>query len=222
MSNNLNDMGQMFKRPTLSPLLWSFAFYWVAFTIMHATFILFTMRTISVGGLGFSESDNGWVFAFIGLCGIITQGWLIGPLTDRFSSSRLMSWGLLISGFGLASIPYVPPQYAILGILFVTGLISVGNGLVQPSNMTLLTHVSGSKERGIVMGVSESLRAIASFIGVIIGGLIWDQTFNRTDVFDFPTVFRISGIFALVGWMCFRFSASWEVEQRLLEVNESE
>ena len=222
LNNNFKDMGLMFKRPEISPLLWSFAFYWTAFTIMHATFILFTMRAHSVGGLGFSESDNGWVFAFIGLCGIITQGWLIGPLTDRFSSSRMMSWGLVISGLGLALIPYVSPQYAMLGILFVTGLIALGNGLVQPSNMTLLTHVSGPGERGIVMGVSESLRAIAAFIGVIMGGWIWDLTSNRTDLFDFHTVFRISGILALVGWICFRFSASWQTEQRLLEGNESE
>ncbi len=222
LNDNLNDMGLMFKRPTLSPLLWSFAFYWVAFTIMHVTFILFTMRPVSDGGLGFSESDNGWVFAFIGLCGIITQGWLIGPLTDRFSSSRLMAGGFLISGFGLVAIPYVPPRYAMLGILFVSGLISLGNGLVQPSNMTLLTHVSGPGERGIVMGVSESLRAIASFIGVIIGGLVWDLTVNRTDVFDFHTVFQMSGVFVIVGWICFRFSTSWKVEQRLPRGNESE
>ena len=222
LGRNFSDMNRMLKRPALSPLLWSFTLYWVGLTIMHATFILFTMRTVSVGGLGFDESDNGWVFAFIGLCGIITQGWLIGPLTDRFNSSRLMAWGFVISGLGLVAIPFASPQYALVTIMLITAMISIGNGLIQPSNMTLLTHVSGPDERGIVMGVSESLRAIASFIGVLIGGWVWDLTNKRTDVLDFHTVFQISGIFAFLGWACFRFSTSWGIEQQLLRTGESE
>ena len=220
--NNLANVGKMFGRPVVSPLLWSMTFYWAGFTIMHVTFILFTMRAVDAGGFGFSESDNGWVFAFIGLCGIITQGKLIGPLTDRFGSSRLMACGLLISGTGLASIPYVPPAYAMIGMLFVSGLIAFGNGLVTPSNMSLLTFASGPDERGVVMGVSESLRALSSFSGVIIGGLVWDLTVNRTDFFDFHTAFRLCGIFAVLGWLCFRFSKAWKAEDDLVGAMEAE
>jgi MFS family permease len=220
LSTNIGNIGRMFKRPAISPLLWSYTFYWIGFTIMHVTFILFTMRAIGVGGLGFSESDNGWVFAFIGLCGIITQGRLIGPLTNRFGSSRLMAGGFLFSAAGLASIPYVPPAYAMLGMLLVSGLIAFGNGLASPSNMTLLTHASGAEERGMIMGVSESLRAFSSVSGVLIGGWVWDYTVNRTDLFDFHTAFWLCGFFAVLGWACFRFSKAWKAEEGVLRAAE--
>jgi len=222
LRNNLTNVVKMLGRPVVSPLLWSMTFYWVGFTIMHVTFILFTMRAISAGGFGFSEIQNGFVFAFIGLCGIITQGKLIGPLTDRFGSSKLMAYGLLIAGTGLASIPYVPPAYAMIGMLMVSGLIAFGNGLVTPSNMSLLTFASGASERGAVMGVSESLRALSSFSGVIIGGLVWDMTSKRTDFFDFHTAFRLCGIFAVIGWLCFRFSKAWKAEDELLAASGDE
>jgi DHA1 family tetracycline resistance protein-like MFS transporter len=213
LTTNLGNIGGMFKRPRISPLLLSMTFYWIGFTIMHVVFILFTMRAVSQGGLGFSERDNGWVFAYIGICGIITQGRLIGPLTDRFGSSRLMASGFLVGGVGLASISYVPPEYAMAGMLCVCTLVAFGNGLATPSNMTLLTHASSAGERGAVMGVSESLRAFSTVFGVLLGGWVWDWTVNRTDMFDFHTAFRLCGIFALLGWIFFRFSKAWKAEE---------
>jgi DHA1 family tetracycline resistance protein-like MFS transporter len=183
LKNNITNIGKMYKRPVVSPILLSMLFFWIGFTIMHVVLILFTMMAVSEGGFGFSEQDNGWIFTFVGLIGIITQGRLIGPLSSRFGSSSLMSFGFLICGLGLATIPYVPPHLGLLGLLPVMAFVAFGNSLVTPSNMTLLTHVSGSKERGMVMGVSESLRALSSFAGVIIGGLVWDATVSRTGFF---------------------------------------
>ncbi len=214
--NNLSNILKMYRRPIISPLLWSMLFFWVGFTIMHVVFILFTMRAVSDGGFGFTEADNGWVFAYIGLMGIITQGGLIGPLTKRFGSSNLMAFGFIICGFGLGSIPYVPASYALPGLLLVMTFVALGNGLVTPSNMTLLTHVSGVEERGAVMGVSESLRALSSFSGVLIGGVVWDYTVGREGVFDFHTSFRICGILCVVGWVVFRFSSAWKAEDDIL------
>ncbi|HJM19763.1 MAG TPA: MFS transporter [Candidatus Thalassarchaeaceae archaeon] len=223
IKTNLSNIGKMFNRPVVSPLLWSMALFWIGFTMMHVIFILFTMRSISEGGYGFSESDNGIIFTVIGLSGIVTQGALIGPLTDRFGSTKLLAVGFLVAGFGLSSIPYVPPEFAMMGTILVSIIIAFGNGLVTPSNMTLLTYASGTNERGTVMGVSESLRSISALFGVLIGGWLWDATVNRDDVFDFHTSFRLCGIFAVLAWACFRFSKAWRFEDDLFsEAGEAE
>ncbi len=216
LCDNFSAIGRMLVRPRIAPALWSMTLYWTGFTIMHVVFILFTMMAVADGGLGFDETQNGWVFAFIGLCGIITQGRLIGPLTDRYGSSRLMTVGLVIAGIGLASIPYALPSAAMLSVLASAALISFGNGLVTPSNMTILTHLSGAGERGSVMGVSESLRALASLVGVLIGGVVWDLTVHRDDMFDFHTAFRLCGLFALAAMLAFRFSSAYGASEESL------
>ena len=45
--------------------------------MMHGIFILFTAMSPSEGGLGFDAMQNGWVFAFIGLMGVIKQQQLV-------------------------------------------------------------------------------------------------------------------------------------------------
>ncbi len=222
LKTNITNIGKMYKRPVVSSLLWSMLFFWIGFTIMHVVLILFTMMALAEGGFGFSERDNGWIFTFVGGVGIITQGRLIGPLSDRFGSSSLMSYGFLICGLGLATIPYVPPHLGLGGLLPVMVLVAFGNSLVTPSNMALLTHASGAKERGTIMGVSESLRALSSFAGVIIGGLVWDATVSRTGFFDFHTPFLLCGLFSLIAWIVFRFSNAYKAEDEILapaEVN---
>ena len=38
----------------------------------------------------------------------MVQGGLIGPMTRKFGSPRLLGAGILITGLGLTLIPYVP------------------------------------------------------------------------------------------------------------------
>ena len=59
------------------------------------------------------------------------------------------------------------------------------------------------------MGVSESLRSMASLIGVLIGGWVWDITYDGEGFFSHHTAFRICGICALIGFIIFRFSDVW-------------
>ena len=210
LMNNLGDVKSMLKKPILSPLLWSLTFFWAGFTIMHVTFILFTKMPGTEGGLGFNAAQNGTVFFSIGIIGAVTQGVLISPLTKKFGSTNLLGWGILIAGVGLASIPYVSIDIAWVGIISVTALIAFGNGIATPSRATLLTQYSGKGELGVVMGVAESLRAMSSIVGVLLGGIVWDLTVNRTDLFDYHTVFLMSGIFALIGFCIFRFSSAWD------------
>ena len=95
-----NELGGMFRKiagvmklPTISSLVSINFLFLMGFSMMHGTFILFTSMDIEGGGLGWSELDNGWIFAFIGLLGALVQGVLIGPLTKRINLTRLMLVG---------------------------------------------------------------------------------------------------------------------------------
>ena len=124
--------------PMISTLVVINFLFLMAFSMMHGTFILFTAMSIDSGGLGLSEMENGWIFAFIGLLGVIIQGGLIGPLTDRFGMGNLMMIGTILCGAGIASLPYVPPEASWL-ILGSSAGLAIGNGLFSPTHSSLLT-----------------------------------------------------------------------------------
>ena len=82
--------------------------------MMHATFILFTAMPIENGGLGYDERMNGYIFAYVGLMGVIVQGGLIRPLSKRFDVRFLMVTGILLTAIGLGWIPYLEPSSIVM------------------------------------------------------------------------------------------------------------
>ena len=157
----------------------------------------------SQGGLGFSEADNGRIFALIGILGIVTQGALIGPLTRRFGSLFILRLGTVLAGVGLTMIPYSSIDFVWAWMLVITGFIAIGNGLFQPSSSTVLTTLArrDDYELGAVMGSQESLSSFARILGPLTGGYVWTITVERSGFFDYHTAFHICGILMVCAFL---------------------
>tara|TARA_Y100000766_G_C18871629_1_gene588579 strand:+ start:89 stop:1417 length:1329 start_codon:yes stop_codon:yes gene_type:complete len=184
--------------PSLSLLILINAIYLLSFTMMHATFILFTGMEISKGGLDYSPTMNGYLFAYVGLNGVIIQGGLIRVLSKKFDNKLLMLSGLIISAIGLVSIPYLNPEPFLI-ILFILTLVSLGSGLFQPTQSALLTLEArdSNVELGFVMGSQEGFGALSRVLGPIIAAFIWKATVENDGYFDYHTVFHVCGILML-------------------------
>ena len=185
----------MLATKNIGSLMWVTFLYMFGFTVMHAVFILYTQMDPSQGGLGFSEADNGRIFALIGILGIITQGALIGPLTRRFGSLFILRLGSVLAGIGLTMIPYSSIDFVWAWMFVITGFIAIGNGLFQPSSSTVLTTLArrDDYELGAVMGSQESLSSFARILGPLTGGYVWTITVERSGFFDYHTAFHICG-----------------------------
>lgn len=190
----------MLKAPNVSLVIWVSMLFTFGFTIMHAVFILYTEMSPENGGLAFSESDNGRVFAMIGITGIVTQGLFIGPLTRKFGSRTLIPMASVLTGVGLVLIPYTEASSSWFHILIVSIIIALGNGIFQPSSSSFLTRVAKTNgyELGVVMGAQESLGAFARILGPLTGGLVWTLTVSREWPFDYHTAFHICGLMMLL------------------------
>ena len=167
--------------------------------MMHGTFILFTAMEVENGGLGFTEMQNGWVFAFIGVIGVIIQGGLIGKLTDRFSMKNLMIFGTLLCGLGIASLPYVPPNTSWL-IFLGAAALAIGNALFSPTQSSLLTFATNDSgyELGAVMGAQEGYSALARIIGPLLAAYIWSETVEGIGLWTYHTCFRVAGLIFII------------------------
>ena len=166
----------------------------VAFTIMHTTFILFTAMPVAQGGLGYDAKANGYIFAFVGLMGVLVQGgFMRSSLAERLDTRKMMVFGLLVCGLGLGWIPYLAPEPFVI-VLLPMACIALGNGLFQPTQSTLVTLEARSTQSdlGRVMGAQEGYGALARIIGPIIAAFVWAETVNGTGFWTYHTVFRLS------------------------------
>ena len=138
----------------------------LGFTVMHSVFILYTEMDPANGGLGFSEQDNGRMFAMIGLLGIFTQAALIGPLTRKFGTRRLIPLSIILTGVGLVTDTLHANEL---------GLASNAAGafvhcdwqrcVSTPSSSTYLTRLAKDTDYdlGGVMKTQESLSALCPY-----------------------------------------------------------
>lgn len=202
----INHLGETFSRitsvmrmPIIASLVNVNFLFLIGFTMMHGTFILFTSMDPESGGLGWSERDNGWAFAFVGLLGVIVQGGMIRPLTRRFSLRGMMIVGTALAGLGISSIPYASPEISWLIFVSCAGF-AVGNGIFMPMQGSLLTFATkdGGYELGTIMGAQEGLGALARIIGPFLSAVIWSSTVDGSGLWSYHTCFRVSGLFFLV------------------------
>ena len=203
MKRTASNVKRMLATKNIGSLMWVTFLYMFGFTVMHAVFILFTQMDPSQGGLGFSEADNGRIFALIGIIGIITQGGLIGPLTRKYGSMFILRLGTVLSGIGLTMIPYSSIDFVWAWMFVITGCIAIGNGLFQPSSSTVLTNLArrDDYELGTVMGSQESLSSFARILGPLTGGYVWTITVERSGFFDYHTAFHICGFLMLCAFL---------------------
>ncbi|MEC8742311.1 MAG: MFS transporter, partial [Candidatus Thermoplasmatota archaeon] len=180
----------------IGPLLWVTMLYSFGFTIMHAVFILFTEMSPDAGGLGFTEAQNGRVFAVIGLTGIVVQGGLIRPLSKRFASRSMLPVAVVFTGIGLGAIPYASVEYAWLWLLPTCIVISTGSGIFQPTSSSLMASYAQDrgKELGGVMGAMESASAFARILGPVTGGLVWTLTVDGSGWLTYRSAFHLCAI----------------------------
>ncbi len=154
-------------RPGLPQLLLIFFLVTGAFSSFEATFALFGERRF-----GFTPSNIGYFFAFVGVVLTIVQGGLVGRMAQRFGEQRLVPFAILALAAGLALIPVVG---TLAGLLVACSLLAIGQGFNTPSVSSLISRLSSADDQGGILGVSQSVSSLGRIIGPFVGGAAFDH-----------------------------------------------
>ena len=73
-------------------------------------------------------------------------------------------------------------------------LFAVGNGLMWPSFMSILSKFAGKVRQGAVQAVASSIGSLASIIGLIIGGLLYNSIGSTTFLIAAVIIFIVFGL----------------------------
>ncbi len=161
---NFSAIREAFRAPGIASLVMVYFFYTVAFSNLYVAFPLFTGEVFNYGA-----EANGYLFAFIGLIGILIQGGATGRLVKKFGERALMIAGVVFLLIGLTLVPAI---HTLTPLMVLITLLAVGSALVTPSLTSLLTKHSDAGEHGSVLGVSSSFSSLARVIGPFWGGFI--------------------------------------------------
>lgn len=175
---NIHRVSQSTTPFSIRAALFSRRFRWNRFTVtalfsgtafagFEATFALFGERRFDL-----TEGSAAAVFLVVGVMLVIVQGVLIGPLTKRFGSERLLATGflVLIGGFLVLAVADV------WVVLFAAlALLSLGQGVVTPSLTSVVSDSVAPEKRGEALGVQQSAGALSRIIGPAVAGFVFDR-----------------------------------------------
>jgi MFS transporter, DHA1 family, tetracycline resistance protein len=70
-------------------------------------------------------------------------------------------------------------------------LFAVGNGLMWPSVLSILSKRAGTVQQGAVQGVTNSFESLASIIGLTMGGLLYNMLGATTFLISAGVIFTV-------------------------------
>lgn len=170
--------------PSLRGLVLSFFLVSVAFAGIQVMFIPFVA---DAPAYLYDASSAALLLTYLGVLGAINQGILVGRLSSRFGSARVAVAGSTILLVSLAAIPFAPelgqmlPAIAgpawltreLVALLVVLGLLSLGNGLLNPSLATLVSQNAAGETQGTAFGVTQGAGSLGRTVGPPVAAALY-------------------------------------------------
>jgi MFS family permease len=141
------------------------------FTALEQTFSFYLLAALNVPGKD-QPLVSGGILGLAGLCGIIVQGGLVGPLVARFGESGMARAGLILMIIGFCTFPI--PRTALMLALGPILLLSIGRALIAPALSSLVSQ-KANLGQGIALSVSQSFDALARTVGPLVAGFLFDR-----------------------------------------------
>ena len=116
----------------------------------------------------FNETHTAWVFSLLGLTSSTIQLGLVHTLVTRFGEKRLSIAGIVLLAISLLGIAAAPTPVALRGILI---FYAIGFAVIGPSALSLVSRATEESEQGMVIGVVQSLGALARVVGPMAAGI---------------------------------------------------
>ncbi len=145
----------------------------------------------------YSEANAGFVLAVYGAGALITSP-VIGKISDRIGSFRVMKFSLFLTGLMFFVYPFITNYNLILAYTF---LLAVINEAFRPANLSLISEVVPADQRRTAFALNRLAINLGMSIGPVIGGLL--------TLINFSIIFYVDGITSIIAGI-FLILSRWD------------
>lgn len=163
---DISTFNFIFRKTDLSILIILFFILTFSVANIYGTFALLGFKVYN-----FTDMQNGYLYMILGLSSAVFQGFILGRITKFFSNDQLISIGAFCMILGLGLLPY---GGNFLGLTIICVILSIGTGSLQPTLLSLISAVTSEAEQGLILGINQSLSALARVLGPLWGGFAFE------------------------------------------------
>ncbi|MFL6457212.1 MAG: MFS transporter [Nitrososphaeraceae archaeon] len=192
ISTKKPKLRDVFKLKHISFLLVLYFLIFLGFNIYYAAFPAHAAKDLK-----WSVTQLGIFYAILSGIMVFIQGPVLRKALKKFSEEKLVIIGSIILGTNF--ILFVSNNVVSVAVAII--LFAVGNGLMWPSFMSILSRRAGSKLQGAVQGIAGSFGGLASILGLTLGGFLYNSIGAVTFLISAGVIFSIFLMsFQLLKW----------------------
>jgi MFS family permease len=156
-----NVISTLTSNPNIIIIITMFSLLTLAFSSMESTLIWFgNVR------FGMDQVLGGFVLLIVGIVAIITQGFLIRPLSRKYSEPLLGIAGLSILIVGFLGLTLV---YSLFDMVIWVIPVALGASIGNPVLSSLLSKEAPSEKSGEVLGLNQGFSSLMRIFGPLLG-----------------------------------------------------
>ncbi len=180
----------LFSRPALARLVAVTFLVIAAQALMEVTFGLWADVELDWG-----PREVGWTLAALGAGSVVLQGGAAGAAARALGErvTLLIGLALFAAGFGGLAVSHEVSTMAASLIALVFGI-----GLASPALNSLIAAQADERERGVVMGLSQSASALGRVAGPLGAGALFDN-FGAAAPYVAASLLMLGALFVALG-----------------------
>ena len=168
VSGRFDTLLKYLRDPRLGLLILIYFLVTVAFSMLTTAFIIYTSYRF-----GYTARQNGFLFAYVGILGVVIQGGLMGFATKKLGENLLVIIGNVLMALSLFFVPLVGPESGgLIGLLAGIAVFSFGSSFSGTPLVALASKSVSAREQGVAMGVMQSAASLARAIGPALTGIL--------------------------------------------------
>lgn len=188
---SLSHFSEAFSRRFIGLILAAIFLTTFAFAQFESTLSLLTEH------LGLGLRQNFYVFGYVGLVLTLAQGLLVRRLVPRIGEFHMGLTGVLLMTIGLALIG-VSARFSSLTLLIAVITVAVvGFACTTPSLQAMLSLNTEETEQGGVLGVGQSMSALARILGPFVGLVLQKKVGTAVPYWSAAAIMAVSTLLLL-------------------------
>ena len=174
-TNRLVEIVEVMKRPVTRNIILCGFIYNIAAGFFEAVFPIWA----SYEGAGLVEGPQGLVPFLLagGITLAIVQGGLVGPLSRRFGEHFLIKAGAIGYGAGLVLMSMAADAQQLWLVYGMMAFVSAASAVVMTGTQSLISQRAANTERGMVMGVFNSVGTLGRSAGTLLTGAVFTYVY---------------------------------------------
>lgn len=159
-------------KPAIRAILLTMFLTTFAFAQFESTLSLLTQA------LGLADRYNFFVFAYVGFVLTLAQGVLVRRLVPRLGEFKMALAGAILMVIGLLLVGQTGVAGSRLMLYLVLPICTVGFSALTPSLLAMLSLRSDDTEQGEMLGLGQSMSALARILGPLVGIPLFKHTMH--------------------------------------------